>query len=323
MSRQQPAFSQKQDQIRINLIRDFAEHVRGWLISASEPLRYSKRAVDKVASDPYRLISWYLGVTRRLIPARPRTIHKSKEFSCPEKHKDALVQIERVTREGEPLSSYISRDILQLKNVDVMLNYLGVHHLHLGDHIDQKGSNKGFIKRTTSLLYSLFTDTDAYFIDVMDHDSFGSQMVIDIVHENWPELLYKFRMTEVKSVYPPLSAEQRFDLTCAGYSTLVTTRDGTVYMPPGGGVMYSGDNADDIREANRLCNHLHQLQTSITRFIEGSKGGEGGVPYKFPIELRLCFIDGDICAKDVKSGDIYWVAEYGVVRMRAVESDGG
>ena len=323
MSRQRPAYPQKPDQIRINLVRDFAEHVRGWLLSASPPLRYSKRAVDKAAGDPYRLISWYLGVTRRLIPARPRAIHKSKEFSCPEKHKDALVKIERVTREGAPLNAYISRDILQLKNVDVMLNYLGIHHLHLGEHIDKKGSNKGFIRRTTSLLYSFFTDTDAYFIDVMDHESFGSQMVIDMVHENWPELLDEFRMTDVESVYPPLSAEDRFGLTCAGYSTLVTTKDGTVYMPPGGGVMYSGDNADDIREANRLCNHLHKLQTSITRFIEGSIGSEGAVPYYFPIELRLCFIDNDICAKDVKSGDIYWVAEYGVVRMCVAESDGG
>ena len=299
--------------VRINLAGDFAEHVRDWLLSRPPPLRYSKKAVDKVARDPYRLISWYLGTTRRLIRLRPRRIHRSKEFSCPEQHMAALAKIERMIENGEDLTARISTDILQLKNVDVMLNCLGIHHLHLGERVERKGKDVGFIKRTPLLLYSHFTDTDAYFLDVMDHEAFASQTVIDIMHENWPALLDEFRMTGV-TPSPPLSAEDRFDLACAGISTLATTRDGTVYMPPGGGVMSSGDNADDIMATNRLMNHLHELQTSIVRFIEGDKGNQDA-PYSFPIELRLCVVDNENCAKDVKNGDLYWVADYGVVRM--------
>ena len=168
---------------------------------------------------------------------------------------------------GDDLTTYISNDIMELKNVDVMLNLLGVHHLHLGERVEQEGKSRGFIGRTKSLLFCYFTDTEAYSIDVMDHDSFGSQSVIEIVHENWPVLLDGFRIPDV-TPYVPLSGEQTFDLTRAGYSTFVTTRDGTVYMPPGGGVMWSGENAIDIMKTNQLLNRLHHMQTSIIQFIE-------------------------------------------------------
>ena len=107
-----------------------------------------------------------------------RRIHKSNRFSCPERHLGALAKIEELIVTGGDLTPYLSDDIMELKNVDAMLNVFGVHHLHLGDSIITKGKKRGFTKRTPPLLYCYFTGTNAYFIDVMDHESFGSQTVI-------------------------------------------------------------------------------------------------------------------------------------------------
>ena len=295
--------------IQIDLIGDIRDHCRERLILA----RYPQHSVDRVARDPHRLISYYFGVFRRVISHQPRRIHKSNRFSCPERHLGALAKIEELIVTGGDLTPYLSDDIMELKNVDAMLNVFGVHHLHLGDSIITKGKKRGFTKRTPPLLYCYFTGTNAYFIDVMDHESFGSQTVIQIVHENWTDLLSQYRMPGIV-LYPQLSDEQTFALSRAGYSTPISMGDGTVYMPPGGGVMWSRDNADDIMKTNRLLNRLHEIQTSIVQFIDREEDRRVS-RYTFPIRLRLRILDNEYCVEEVETGDLYWIAEYGVVRM--------
>ena len=295
--------------IRIDLIGDVRDLCRERLISAL----YPQDSVDRVARDPYRLISYYFGVFRRAISRQSRSIHKSKRFSCPERHLRALAKIEELITTGGDLRAYLSDDIIELKNVDVLLNVLGVHHLHLGDTKITKGKKRGFITRTPALLFCYFTHTDAYLIDVMDHESFGSQIVMEIVHENWPHLLDQFRIPGV-TLYHQLSYQHTFDLFSAGYSTLISMEDGTVYMPPGGGVMWSKDNSDDIMKTNRLLNRLNEIQASIVHFIDREEDRNAS-RYTFPIRLRLGTLDNEYCVEEVETGDIYWVAEYGVVRM--------
>ena len=117
--------------------------------------------------------------------------------------------------------------IIHHMNDNPCLTHAGVHAIFSVSEKcelnESKGKNKGSKERTKSLLYCYFTDT-AYLIDVMDHDSFGSQTVIEIMHENWPELLHGFRIPGV-TPYVRLSDEQTFE-TRAGYSTFTTTRDG-------------------------------------------------------------------------------------------------
>ena len=140
-------------EIQIDLIRDAVGMYRRMLIS----LGYSEKVVDRVARDPFKLISFYFGVARRLITPRRRKIHKSRGFVCPEKHLGALAEIESLIKAGDNLSRYLSNNITNLKNVDTLLNGWGVHHLHLGDRVDsKKGKNKGFMKRTDPLLPLLF-----------------------------------------------------------------------------------------------------------------------------------------------------------------------
>ena len=166
--------------IRINLRRDFVEHIRATLILSG----YSQRSVDRVAKDDRKLISYYLGINRRAISFTPRSVHRSTSFSCPPKHAAVLADIERQIIAGGDLSIYLSTDIRQLKNTDYMLNEWGIHHLHLGNVTENEGKNRGFVKRTHFLLFCHVTDSDAYFIGVFDHDSFSSQKVMQIMHDN-------------------------------------------------------------------------------------------------------------------------------------------
>lgn len=115
--------------------------------------------------------------------------------------------------------------------------------------------------------------------------------------------------------YPRLSEEQTFELRKKGYTVSTTTRDGTTYMPVGGGVMLSKDSVTDIMETNRLLNRLHHMQTSIVRFIE-SDMDRGVLPNPSPIELRLRYLGNEPCVEDVRNGDIYRVDEHRVTRLR-------
>ena len=50
-------------------------------------------------------------------------------------------------------------------NLDLLLNALNIHHLHLGEKIE----SDGFINRTGSILLCLFTDKVVYFILTVRH----------------------------------------------------------------------------------------------------------------------------------------------------------
>ena len=73
------------------------------------------------------MISYYFGIVRRSISSHPRTIHKSRAFSCPNKHSRALAKIEQMITEGVDISAYTSTDTNRLKTEDEMFNAWGVH----------------------------------------------------------------------------------------------------------------------------------------------------------------------------------------------------
>ena len=296
----------REQEIQVDLIRDVASMFRRFLIS----LDYDANAVNRVAKYPDRMISSYYGATRRLITLRRRKIHKARSFACPEKHRKALAEIESLINTGANLRRHLSTKIKELKDFDTLLKGWGVHHLHLGDRVaSKKGKNEGFVKRCDPLLLCYFTETDAYFLDVIDHDSFESHRVVDILQQNWPHLLDKFRKPDI-ALYPAdLSNEDTYKLVHSGYMTFATARDGTVYMPPGGGVMWSRDNFNDAIMTDRLLNSLSRMQSAIVRFLQT----DSSATHESPIRLSLCVDRGKYCVRDLDNDEVYEVPEPGVV----------
>lgn len=294
--------------IIINLRRDFVEHIRATLILSG----YSQRSVDRVAIDDRKIISYYLGICRRSISSTPRSVHRSKSFTCPPKHAAVLADIERKIISGDDLSIYLSTDIRQLTNVDYMLNTWGIHHLHLGNVTRTGGKNRGFVKRTRFLLFCHFTAGDAYFIGVFHHDSFSSQNVMQIMHDNWSNTLDEYRLHGVTG--DQLSEEQAREQRRKRMNYVLTMQDSTVYLPPGNGTTLSGENVADIIETDWWLDRLRHMQQSISGFIEREKA-RIVPPLVFPVELRLCIVLNEFCVEDVHSRDIYRVTDHGTMRI--------
>lgn len=304
--------SNSEIEVQVDLIRDVASMFRRFLISLKI---YDEDAVNRVAKNPERIISAYYGVTRRLITLRRRKIHKARCFACPEKHRKALADIENLINTGGDLKNHLSTKIKELKDLDTLLKGWSVHHLHLGDGVDnRKGKNEGFVKRDDLLLLCYFTETDAYFLDVIDHGSFESHRVIDILKENWPHLLDEHCVPGTELYPSDLSNEDIYKLMHSGYMTLVKAQDGTVYMPLGGGVSWSigRDNFNDVIMTSRLLNSLSRMQEKIVGFLQTDSAS-----HESPIRLSLCVDRGKYCVRDLDNDDVYEVLESGVViRMK-------
>ena len=254
------------------------------------------------------IIVRYLGIQRRLIPKRPRTIHKSEGFLCPTQYLLSLAELERMIAIGNDLMPYISKRIENLNYADAMLNEWGVHHLHLGERKRINRNRNGcFVERTRELLFCYFTDSDAYFVGIFDHCDFLLQAVIEVIHENWPCLLGSFRMPHVHSLYPRLSEDQSREIRLSkSFMSLTEMRDDTVYFPPGGGVATSGDNLRDVMKTDRMLRMLTEMQVSIVQFIEDERDTADAPPHSSPVNLRLFDLGKETCSvKDESNGHIY------------------
>ena len=274
-------------EVQFNIIGDYAQILR-------ERLRikhYDECSIDSIKDD-YNLVLAYFGALRRMVSMVKRNVFKANGFVCPPEYLGALAGIERKIESGENINPYLSRKLPNLCANDELLNDWGIQHLHLGSSVITKKKNKGFIKGTPRLLFVYFDEQSAYFIVVGDHDSFGDQELLQILHDNWPEVLARFKDPSVKSVIPDdLTSKQRDQLRRAGYNMGVNVmRDGTAYVMVGGGIMWSGDNGLDVYGTDRLHTWAHR-QTNNLRDLAPVMAAElkrrHGLEFVEPITLRL------------------------------------
>ena len=244
--------------ISVDILRDLVSIFRRELIDFG----YKKRDVDSIADD-HELISIYFGVQRRLVSPVPRKLHRSKSFVCPPKHTRVVATLERMIKNGDDLTPYLSTKIKTLNYNDYLLNDWGIHHLHLGANI---GSD-GFAERTGPLLYCYFEETNAYLVNVLDHNDFTAQILIQTVHNNWSEILSRFQMNGVKG--DKLTDEQIRTLRKKNLNYALEMTDGKVYQPPGGGITCAGSNICDIMIADKWKDWATHQQDKVIECMPG------------------------------------------------------
>ena len=241
----------------------------------------SRRSIASRTIDS--LILAYFRALRRFVSNEPRVIYKAKGFVCPPIFVDALSHIEGKITKGENLSAHLSRKLPDISYNDPLLNSWGIQHLHL--------QTTG----TKQLLYVYFGKQSAYFIAILDHHSFSEQTLIQIIHDNWPEVLTRFRIAG--TVYPRnFTSKERHQLRKANLEvSMVTVSDGTSYVLMGGGVATSGDNSEDVRYTNRLHEWAHHqteaIRKQIPEIVAELKTAHG-IDIIEPIVLRLRIADG-------------------------------
>jgi hypothetical protein len=145
------------------------------------------------AADADEVCVLYLNAMRRRIEQRQRPVFGSSELRAKTLPTDLLVAvqaIEATSVAGANLNPYLSKQIRNAAYHDMLLNEWGIHHMHLGPPYATPGS---FVGRRRELLFVYITTSTLYFIDLLDHEAFEDDQLVDIVHRNWPDVLAEYR----------------------------------------------------------------------------------------------------------------------------------
>ena len=208
----------------MNLVKDLADLLR----SCMDGKGYD---VTKVQDDDHAALILYHKMHRYTIEPRPRRVLKAMGFECPPRHALGIGQLEQAIQRGDDLSPYGSKGIANLSSRDGLLDYWGIHHLHLGTKLRKDG----FIGRTAELLFCHIDDTCVYFIKVATHDSspWVKQELVETIHLNWPEVIRPYRLQDVVGVSPELSDADLKALREANVMSILMMEDRTAYLQPG------------------------------------------------------------------------------------------
>ena len=233
-------------------------------------LRFAREPCDKARL----LCAELFHQARRRIAPKPRTVLWSRELRM-RPWSDSQPIVECIATElarGDDMNRRLSRSILKsiratvkTRSYDTLLASWGIHHLHLGQDVKRDG----FVGRTPGLLFVLIQDDTAYLLDRLDHQSFHSERLFQIVHDNWPAIVRAWRLPEVTEPVRSSAREtrkrRRMRMTMA---VGAETRDGVLYLPPGGGVMPGGHSFEATRQAAEVLLLVGQAEAWCLRHIE-------------------------------------------------------
>jgi hypothetical protein len=214
-------------QIQISLWTDYLEILKNDLAASGFALAGNESEEDI-------FISYGNWDIRRVRP-RKRTVSLSKQFSCPSDLAVGLKAVKEKLERGENVNPHLSRNLKKLDYNDLMLNDWGIHHFHLGTVLE----SDGFAKRTGPVLFAIVREDATYFIGVFSHGSWARKDLVQVVHENWPELIARYKITRVTPKDQIGDAEIKA-ARAKHVNTLLQMDDGSVYAPVGGGFMSDG-----------------------------------------------------------------------------------
>ena len=188
------------------------------------------------------LMLYYSNITKRLIAPQKRTVKISKEI-CKDDLKLKKVDILKTKIEnGDDINAFQSNKI---KNnpmyQDKLFNDWEIHHIHFAK------------EKTKELLFVFFDQKNAYLIDIMPHENpelgiitWANSNLIQILHNNWPDLLIPYKMNSVTEC--GITDKNRQTLRNKNANAFIQMLDGTIYMPIGGGLVTSGHSISDITD---------------------------------------------------------------------------
>jgi hypothetical protein len=216
------------------------------------------------------LILVYLNWRARLIPEIPRVLFTSREYETyrnTHARLTSIINIERAIQEGRSLNKYLSTNIMHkyisqynstARDKDLLLNDLNIHHLHIG-----LGTHKmyyDFTERTGDILFVLFTDKEAYLLDVLGHNDFGSHRLARIIIDNWPDSNF---LIPLNGVLPgeDWSSGERHDLRKHGLQSTFIYNN-AVYIPSSG-ITMAGYSRRAVRAASAIYCILSKAQQCV------------------------------------------------------------
>ena len=258
-------------------------------------------------ADLSRSVSRYLEMRIRRIEPVPREVHFSEEIhdslgnlsreTDPKVRVKALEAWGRVFylrhlfESGDTVMPFLSREVnnTEPKKPDGLLWDYAMHHLHLSRDDDKSG----FVKRSDWLLFAIVADQDVFFIDVRKHKDperqgfeWVRQDLLDIVHNNWPEL------TESRLLHGVAGSEvtnaEKLELRQKN-ANLAHKVGGRVIGPLGFGTMADGHSSLCMFLALRLLHELKQHQRILANSSAELRATfvENGMPEHAEMDFKL------------------------------------
>lgn len=223
----------------------------------------------------------YYNVMRREIQARSRTVEWSKELrtntSLTSEERTALSIIEAKSIAGQNLNPHLSTLLVDTLYSDDLFNDWGIHHLHLDTPGAKPAREPGFLGRTGNLLFAFVTTKTIHFLDVRNHHAFADEVLAEILHTSFPTVIASWRAHMPGGTRP--TTEERKEARKAGLTIPYQARDGTVYMPFGGGQSTSRLNTwvrsdvdfdrDLVRDLQVGCGRHAETVRKLVRDMSG------------------------------------------------------
>lgn len=277
--------------VQIDFYRDWIDLMREKL--SREGLDTQKLNTDGEVEQAFFNFRW------RLIPPTPRKVFKASGFWCPPEYSAGLALLESRIVAGANLAPYLSRKLPRLDFKDGLLNDWGIHHLHLGTELDEKGRIEG----TKEILFARFDQGAAYFLGIQGHDAWTRREFVQIIHDNWPKTIEKSRLKSHHEVGEKFSDDEFATLRRKHVNTTIQVTDGAVYAAIGGGFMADGSSASVRREADYWQLRIQNLTEYVkTNFAEIARQcAEAGVDLPEKCEFKLEIVNDEwFAAMEVK-----------------------
>lgn len=278
--------------IKTDFRADLVAHIDARL----QHLGYHPDAAGDARQRPAPYLMLLLRALRRMPAARPRRNVRAPGFTVPAAHEAGFQALLRAVESGQTLRPWLSTLVGKLTKRDALLDDWGIHHFHLGAAPHQ--TRKGFVERTDEVAFAMVRPDAVYFLVATSHNPDTAPFVwtqtalVDVVHCNWPALIKTPGMPSHGHV---LTAEDHARFREHRVNAGVTVSDGTVYYPPGGGMMSNGDGATDYMYQMQLLRQLEYLEAAVEQReaqIRAMLGVDSNAEFALKARFRIGFPEG-------------------------------
>ncbi len=244
--------------ININLFGD-------WQKIILNNIRNKWPNIDKQLDDDLVIIR-YFAYLRKMggFEITPRKVHISNEFKCPEVLKKGLDNLKETIEKTGDYSTYLSKKVDAIMQIDGLFNDWGILHLHLGEKLEQ--TNSSYIERTGKLLFVFLDENDIYFINIYDHGDWAKKEILKIILNNWPHLLEKYIVNSELSFEFKSDEKAYIDIRNKGGTQFIEIEDTLGHITilnPIGAIMSSGDSSIDVNYYYYIHDNLKALEKKI------------------------------------------------------------